>query len=193
MRRDYFLLKQRSFKGFRSALSATNEQNIGINNSDAEYCARFGYVPLANATEAWFETYDGKTLSDIYIKGSLVVVSEKAKAVFSTFHVDDYLHWMPAHMVDEQRRPVGEMMLGYAKWEVDAVDYPNSEVRYFGNSTHVLDVTKYAFIPQELPAMDLFYTPQDNWIATKPLVEALVQARIVGFHAKPIWSGEVPD
>lgn len=192
MHTELFLIEGRTFKGFRSVLSATNAKGVGVLNCDTELCALYSTTPIADEEEVWVETYRAGKLQDVYFSFYLLV-SAPLHQLLTSFRTDNYFRWLPAHVHDERKKLLGEMMLGYTDTRIDAVDYANSEPIYFKGTTDIRDIAKYEFFPEKLPPLDLFWTRQGKWIATRPLVEAMNRSRAVGYVPTPIWSGEVPD
>jgi hypothetical protein len=114
------------------------------------------------------------------------VFSDRAKRIFSQ-HLEGLGRWI------ELESDEAHYWLFYITNVVDALDVAKSEIAYFSNSTKVMGIDSFAFVPEIIKDQFLFTLPQrpgSHCLVTDRFVDVVHEHQLTGFMFQRLWSSE---
>jgi hypothetical protein len=125
-------------------------------------------------------------LPDFTDYGGHCIFSERARAVFAS-KLEGLGRWIE---LDFDEAPY---FLFFLTNIVDTLDEGKSEIVRFTNSEKVMDIDRYAFLPEKIRGQFLFTLPQrvrSNRLVTDDFVDLVRQHQLTGFSFLPLWSSQ---
>jgi hypothetical protein len=120
---------------------------------------------------------------------SQLVINERAKRVLERFAPEEYLSFLPVAVRSKDgQRHLAEYYFVAAAYEIDALDYDESEFEYFHTRPKVIrEVKRWVFRRIALPQFDMFRSRYHTWVANQDVVDAIHGSRLTGFRCEMAW------
>jgi hypothetical protein len=162
---------------------------------DRDHARWIGYTPAEEVDRGWTTISRKGRLPDVFDEPRFyLLVSPRAKAIMDRVEGMKNLTSVPTTVLDEKGIEIAEYYFIYTRTRFNPLDMDRSTFEYFpGRPDTPSGVIDYVFVPDRLPAADIFQTSRFiQWIVTDRLKKQFDKEKIIGCRFVPIWSGPSP-